>query len=297
MKNNFNVALLVCAVSLSAISAFYAVSGLVAIFAAAPIAIIIMGSILELSKITLAAWLHREWSNTSKLLRSYFIVAIGVLMLLTSIGVFGFLSKAHLEQSVSVGDVSAKLSILDERIKVEQENEQNAKNQLRMLDTQVEQTIGRSESPKAVERSLQIRRGQQKERALLLDEVRSAQSNIARLNEERFPLATEFRKFENEVGPIKYVASMVYGGHVSGNDLEHSVRIMILLIVMVFDPLAVLMILAATRKKQEFSEQLTTHSLDDPRVEIDPVFGEPEFHVNEVLTKPTSGRPDRFKDN
>lgn len=246
-NDGITLLLFLCAIALSATAAFYAVSGLVAIFAAAVIPIVVMGSMLEVSKLVLASWLYRNWKQTTLLLRSYFIVALTILMLLTSMGIFGYLSKAHLDQAVPTGDVVAKVAILDEKIKTEKENVESAKRQLRVLDTQVEQAIGRSDSTQGVERSLQIRRGQQKERSLLLADIGSAQARISRLNEERAPIAAELRKVEAEVGPLKYVAALLYGDNLDANVLEKAVRFVIILIVIVFDPLAVLMLIAVNQ--------------------------------------------------
>ena len=246
-NDGITLLLFLCALALSATAAFYAVSGLVAIFAAAVIPIVVVGSMLEVSKLVVASWLYRNWKHTTFLLRSYFVVALTILMLLTSMGIFGYLSKAHLDQAVPSGDVAAKLAIIDEKIKTERENVQAAKGQLRVLDSQVEQTIGRSDSTQGVERSLQIRRGQQKERSLLLAEIGSAQTRIARLNEERAPIAAELRKVEAEVGPLKYVAALLYGDNLDTNLLEKAVRFVIIMIVIVFDPLAVLMLIAVNQ--------------------------------------------------
>ena len=262
--------LFLCALALSATAAFYAVSGLVAIFAAAVIPIVVMGSMLEVSKLVVASWLYRNWKHTTFLLRSYFVVALTILMLLTSMGIFGYLSKAHLDQAVPSGDVAAKLAIIDEKIKTEKENVQAAKGQLRVLDSQVEQTIGRSDDTQGVERSLQIRRGQQKERTILLADIGSAQTRIARLNEERAPIAAELRKVEAEVGPLKYVAALLYGDNLDTNILEKAVRFVIIMIVIVFDPLAVLMLIAVNqssmRRTHHGTETETTKKEEDPVV-------------------------------
>lgn len=246
-QDGLTILLFVTAIALSATSAFYAVSGLVAIFAAAVIPIIVMGSMLEVSKLVVASWLYRNWKYTSVLLRSYFCIALTVLMLLTSMGIFGYLSKAHLDQAVPTGDVASKVAILDEKIKTEKDNVSAARKALQQMDTQVDQTIARTTDDKGAERSVQIRRGQQKERNTLLAEIGSAQTRIARLNEERAPIASELRKVEAEVGPIKYIAALIYGDNPDQNLLEKAVRIVIIMIVIVFDPMAVLMLIAVNQ--------------------------------------------------
>ena len=233
------------ALSLSAIAAYYAVAGLIAIFAAAAIPIAIMGSLLEASKLVVASWLYRNWKEIPTLLKTYFTIALIVLMLLTSMGIFGFLSKAHLDQAIPTGDVQSKLALIDEKIKTEKENINASRKELTQLDAQVDQTISRTTEASGAERAIQIRRNQQKDRARILNEIGNAQTKIAKLNEERAPIASEVRKVEAEVGPIKYIAALIYGDNPETDVLEKSVRWVIIMIVLVFDPLAVLMLVAA----------------------------------------------------
>ena len=237
--------LFVVALSLSAVAAWYAVAGLVAIFAAATVPIVIMGSLLEASKLVVASWLYRSWKEIPLLMKSYFTVALVVLMLLTSMGIFGFLSKAHLDQAIPTGDVSAKLALIDEKIKTEKENINANRKELSQLDAQVDQTISRTTEASGAERAITIRRNQQKDRNRILTEIGSAQTKIAKLNEERAPIAAEVRKVEAEVGPIKYIAALIYDDVTDTDTLERAVRIVTIMIVLVFDPLAVLLLVAA----------------------------------------------------
>jgi hypothetical protein len=240
------------ALSLSAVAAYYSIMGLVAIFAAAAIPIFIMGSLLEVSKLVVASWLYRSWKKIPKLMMIYFTTALVVLMMLTSMGIFGYLSKAHLDQAVPSGDVAAKLSLIDEKIKTEKDNIDAARKQISQLDSQVDQTIARTTDANGADRAVAIRRGQQKERARLLSEIGEAQTKVSKLNEERAPIASEVRKVEAEVGPIKYIAALIYDQSASEEVLEKAVRIVIMMIVLVFDPLAVLLLIAANwQKKQE----------------------------------------------
>jgi hypothetical protein len=237
--------LFVVALSLSAVAAWYAVAGLVAIFAAAAVPIVIMGSLLEASKLVVASWLYRSWKEIPLLMKSYFTIALVVLMLLTSMGIFGFLSKAHLDQAIPTGDVSAKLALIDEKIKTEKENINANRKELSQLDAQVDQTISRTTEASGAERAITIRRNQQKDRNRILNEIGTAQTKIAKLNEERAPIAAEVRKVEAEVGPIKYIAALIYDDSTDTDTLERAVRIVTIMIVLVFDPLAVLLLVAA----------------------------------------------------
>ena len=204
-----------------------------------------MGSLLEVSKLTVASWLYQNWKRIPTLLKTYFTVALIVLMLLTSMGIFGFLSKAHLDQAVPSGDVAAKLALIDEKIKTEKENLNASRKELSQLDAQVDQTISRTTEASGAERAIAIRRGQQKDRARILNEIGQTQAKIAKYNEERAPIATEVRKVEAEVGPIKYIAALIYGDNIDEGLLEKAVRIVTIMIVLVFDPLAVLLLIAA----------------------------------------------------
>lgn len=244
------------ALGLSAVAAYYSIMGLVAIFAAAATPIFIMGSLLEVSKLVVASWLYRSWKQIPKLMMGYFTVALVVLMMLTSMGIFGYLSKAHLDQAVPTGDVSAKLSLIDEKIKTEKDNIDAARKQISQLDQQVDQTISRTTDANGADRAVAIRRGQQKERARLLSEIGEAQTKVSKLNEERAPIASEVRKVEAEVGPIKYIAALIYDQSADEAILEKAVRIVIMMIVLVFDPLAVLLLIAANwQMKQEKGEE------------------------------------------
>lgn len=234
-----------CAFALSGAAAFYSIVGLMAIFAAAPIPIMIMGSTLEASKLVIASWLYRNWKEVPALMKGYFTSALVILMFLTSMGIFGFLSKAHLEQNVPTGEVAAKVAILDEKIKTEQENINAARRTLTQLDSQVDAALSRTTDAAGADRSSAIRRSQAKERSRILEEIGTSQKAIATYTTEKAPIAAELRKVEAEVGPIKYIAALIYGEDSSHDTLEKAVRWVTILIVSVFDPLAVIMLIAA----------------------------------------------------
>lgn len=250
------------ALSLSVLAEYYAIMGLIAIFAGAPISIALMGGALGVSKLVLVSWLYRNWASTKLVLKSYFLIAITILMFLTSMGIFGYLSKAHLEHSNISGDVVAKVEIIDEKIKTEKDNIDVNRKALKQLDDAVDQVMGRSTTEAGADKAVQIRRTQQKERSRLQQEIAESQKRIAAYNEERAPIATELRKVEAEVGPIKYIAALVYGDNADATLLEKAVRWMILLIVSVFDPLAVLMFVAynqTVKPKQEIVTRRTSN--------------------------------------
>jgi hypothetical protein len=244
----FGFLVLATALILSAVAAFYSIAGLIAIFSAATIPVIIMGGSLELGKIVATVWLHNNWRRAGLVYKTYLIPAVAVLMLITSMGIFGFLSKAHSDQSLVSGDVQAKISIYDEKIKTARENIDANRKALKQMDEAVDQVMGRSSDEKGADKAVAIRRAQQKERGRLLAEIEAYQKTVSILAEERAPIAAEVRKVEAEVGPIKYIAAMVYGENTDANSLEAAVRWVIILLVIVFDPLALTLILAANKQ-------------------------------------------------
>jgi hypothetical protein len=241
----FGYALLFVALLISSVAAFYSIAGLTAIFAAAFWPIVIMGGVLELGKIITTVWLHKYWDRVAVQFKLYLVPAIAILMLITSMGIFGFLSKAHLDQAVPAGDISSQVTIFDDKIKTERDNIEAARKALKQMDAQVDEKLSRTTDDRGAERAVQIRRAQSKERNNLQNEISSAQKKISALQEQRAPIASQARKVEAEVGPIKYIAALIYGDNPDANLLEKAVRWVIILIVLVFDPLALVLILAA----------------------------------------------------
>jgi hypothetical protein len=244
----FGYLMMVIAITISAIAAWYSVEGLTAIFAAAVVPVIIMGGALEAGKITATVWLHNNWARISWAYKTYLIPAIVFLMLLTSMGIFGFLSKAHSDQNLVSGDAMSKVAIYDEQIKTEKDNIDANKRALQQMDAQVDSLLGRTDTERGAERAVLVRKQQAKERSSLQTEIVTAQKKIAKLQEERAPLAAEFRKIEADVGPVKYIAAFVYGDNPDANVLERAVSWIIILIVVVFDPLALCLILASNKQ-------------------------------------------------
>jgi hypothetical protein len=268
---------LAVALSLSVIAAYYSIAGLAAIFAAAVIPIIVMGSILELGKVVITLWLHEYWSRCRLLMKLYLVPAVAVLMLVTSMGIFGFLSKAHSDQSLVGGDVQAKIAIYDEKIKTAKENIEANRKQLKQMDEAVDQVMGRSTDEKGADKANAIRRSQQRDRSALAKDIEANQNLIASLNDQAAPIRAEVRKVEAEVGPIKYIAAFVYGDNPDANLLEKAVTWVIIIIVAVFDPLAIMMLLAATEsmkwERQRVFERLGLAPAKEPEPDPTP---EPE---------------------
>jgi hypothetical protein len=251
----FTILLALSGLTLSAVAIYYSVIGLTAVFAAAFWPVVVMGTTLEISKLVAASWLKTYWSRIPTGMKIYMSTAVIVLMVITSMGIFGFLSKAHLDQNIISGDVQSKIAIYDEKIATAKGNIDANRKALKQMDEAVDQVMGRSQDEKGADKAVALRRGQAKERTRLLTEIATEQKTIAQLNEERAPIAAEVRKVEAEVGPIKYIAKLIYGDDPDTNILEKAVTWVIMIIVFVFDPLAVLMLLGAQMTYQWKKEQ------------------------------------------
>jgi len=248
------------AIALSAIAAYYSVIGLAQIFPGSYWPIIIMGSVLEAAKLVTVSWVYNNWKTTFSAMKVYFLTAVILLMAITSMGIFGYLSKAHIEHSTGITPLIEKEMIYEEKIKTLKENiETNRKNVLQ-LDAAVDQVMVRSSDERGAERSNQIRKAQQKERLRAADEIARAQTEIQKITEEKFPISLEIKKAESDLGPIKYVADVVYG--TQDRDLiDKAVRLVIFVIIVVFDPLAVLLLIAANQTYRRLKEE-------KPQIEI-----------------------------
>jgi hypothetical protein len=414
---------LITALAISAVAIYYSVAGLVAIFAAAAIPIMIMGGVLEVGKLVTAVWLHKYWKQAAWWLRTYLATAVIVLMFITSMGIFGFLSKAHIEQTSASEETVARVETIQSeidrqlgivgraenrirqlegsevgadaniqsQIDKEQERidsayvriqpaiaEQNAiianvtqlfQNELDKIDSELEilqgyvdngevkkaqQMIGasadgvfgkktaekigdwkqakqaernewltkiqdaadsatvvaardeiarlRSNADKQIEQSnalinrLRNQLGDtsaQEDIQKSIDEqserVRIASSEIETLSEEKISLESEYRKLEAEVGPIKYIAEFIYGENADKGMLEEAVRWVIIIIIFVFDPLAVLLLIASQytfefRRKQlqdDSGERLRLEREEYERARAQAIVDNPGYNIDD----------------
>ena len=257
--------LLLTGLVLSAVAIYYSVIGLAAIFSAAVIPIIVMGSALEIAKLVCASWLKANWERAPALMKLYMTTAVIVLMLITSMGIFGFLSKAHSDQSLVSGDVTSKIAIYDEKIKTERENIEANRKALKQMDATIDETIARSKTDQGAVNANAMRQRQAKERTQIQADIAKSQKAIVTLNDERAPIAAEVRKVEAEVGPLKYIAAFIYG-ETSEGILERAVTWVIITIIVVFDPLAIIMLLAAQMTfgwRKEEKENKPKYGSDD----------------------------------
>jgi len=277
------------ALALSAVAAWYSVAGLMVLFAAAALPVAIMASTLEVAKLVTASWLYNNWKRVPFALKSYLSFAVFVLMFVTSLGIFGFLSKAHLDQAMPVGDIATKIEIIDQKITAQTDLITSARTVLKQMDDSVNQALGRGAgtvaanataaqqqaATAAAERNTNqaanLRRTQAKERDTQQAIINKSQETIQKLREERAPIAAQARTLEAEVGPIKYVAELIWGGDAKSH-FDSAVRFLIITLIFVFDPLAVLLVIAANmnmkwnREEKAVNDQITDSVTATPDV-------------------------------
>lgn len=232
----FAALLMLTALSITSVAGYFAILGLMAIFPASPIAVAAMGAVLEVSKLVTASWVYRNWKSANKLLKTYFVLAVCTLSFITSMGVFGYLSKAHIEHTTVGGSTELQIAQLESKKAAAERRLNNAQTSLDTLD--------RLTTAENVLDANYIRNRQKREREALNKEIESATTDIQNIETDLIPLKTETLKLEAEVGPIKYVAELFYG---SGDNatIDKAVRMMIVILIFVFDPLAILLVIAA----------------------------------------------------
>jgi len=234
---------LATALTLSGIAAFYSIIGLTTIFAGAYWPIVIMGCVLEVAKVVATSWVYRNWFKTNATIKYYLTAAVCVLMLITSMGIFGFLSKAHTAQAITSGDNTLQIQQIDQKIQRQQDRISDAQLVLSQLDAAVQVLIDNNRI-RGTEGSIAVRESQKVERAALTGLVDDASEQIGIFQSQKLRLNQEQLIIEAEVGPIKYIAEMFYDKS-SQENLNKAVRAAIILIVIVFDPLAIALLVAA----------------------------------------------------
>lgn len=275
----FIALLLFSALAVSTVAGYFSIVGLMAIFPAAAEPILAMGVVLEVAKLVTASWLYRYWNKTALAMKSYFTVAVIILSVITSMGIFGFLSKAHLEHSVSTGDNTLQVARLDRRIETEQRRIADAETVLAQLDDTV-QTLIDYDRIRGDDGAIATRESQAPEREELNASIDTAVAAIDALSEEKLVLETEQLLIEVEVGPLLYVAEMVYGD-TDKETLDKTVRFVIILLILVFDPLAILLVVAANMSmKERKGESITFISEKDLEPEVE------EFGIEETESEP-----------
>ena len=241
---------LITALGISAVAAFYSIVGLMAIFSASALSIAVMGIVLEIGKLITASWLYQNWKRVPFLLKSYLTIAVVILMFITSMGIFGYLSKAHIDQGSGTSELYVKVERLDNRIASERKIITRAEKQLSALDSALDKYLELG----AISKGLKKREDQEQERNALTDNINNAQGRIDKLLDEKSEYKLQINSFEVEVGPLKYISALVYGDEAL-DYIDTAVRAVILILVFVFDPLAVLLIIAANISFAEYNEK------------------------------------------
>ena len=232
-----NYLALVTSITIAGIAAYFSVIGMATIFAGAYIGTIVMMTALEVGKLVTAAYLHLVWDKLNYL-KYYLLASVGVLMLITSLGIFGYLSKANIETTLVGDGNNLELSIIDTRIKAEESKIQRLQDRLSGLDLVV--TTGRPQDRNY------INRVQREERSQIATDIDISLDLISEYTEEKLPIQRRQLEQESKIGPIKYVAEVIYGEDESVKYLDNAVRWVIYALIFVFDPLAVLLLVSST---------------------------------------------------
>ncbi len=237
---------LITAISIAAVAAYFSIIGLASIFSGAFISVVVMASALEIGKLVAATWLHLEWKSTGWFTRTYLTFAVIVLMFITSMGIFGYLSKAHMEQSVSDGGINElQIQNIERRIENERRTISDAETVLSQLDAAV-QTLIEFDRIRGNDGAIAVRETQKEERQTLNQTINESYQTIEVWQADLFNLKRDRLALEIEVGPLKYIAELIYGANAE-NYFDQAVRLFILLIVSVFDPLAVILLIISVK--------------------------------------------------
>ena len=272
----------ITSLAIAAVAAWYSIIGLTTIFSAAVVPIIIMGVVLAIGKLVAAAWVYQNWKETNVLLKSYLVSAIVVLMLITSMGIYGFLSKSHIDAGINTTEISVKLERLDNRINGEQRQIDRAEKTLKQLDDRLE----KMNEGWFITRGIQQREKEQEERQQLNNIIKKSESEIDKLLDKKSEYQLEVKNFEVEVGPIKYIAALVYGDEAK-NYLDNTVRYVILLLIFVFDPLAVLLLISAN---QSYRKELEINTPEEKGLPVNVGKTVRSATVNKGVKKVTKER-------
>ena len=285
----------ISAISISLIAAGYSILGLATLFAGAYVPIIAMGSALEVGKLVAASWLYHNWrSDIPKSLKAYLFTSIIILIFITSIGIFGFLSKAHLDQVKPTAGNAEQIELIDKKIRQEEKIIERAEKTLNQLDKALDVYIDKE----YVSRGLKERNKQKEERDLLNKSIDEAMAKIADLNNSKSSINIEQLKLEADVGPLKYVAELIYGDNAKDH-FDSAVRIIILILIFVFDPLAVLLLIAANISLNQWRDkrdEAKTDTMDRALKRIEVLENRNKrLKIYKDLTKEFGDNPDEIK--
>ena len=247
------------------VAAWFSIIGLATIFAGSFWPVVIMASALEIGKLVTAGFLHIRWSDINRLMRWYLSTSVVVLMLITSLGIFGFLAKANIEQTLQGDGTSLELSIIDKRLDAKNAELNRIEERLANLDNII--ATARPQDRNYIDRR------QRDETAEIADDIDIVVAEIVELNEDKLPLQREQLVQTGEIGPILYVAEMIYGEDVAEDKIDNAARILIMFIIFVFDPLAVLLLISSVgliaKDREPLNPAYATDELAVPKSHID----------------------------
>lgn len=226
------------AILISAVAAYFSIAGLVAIFPATAFAIMLMGVVLEAGKVVSAGWLHANWKNphVNALHKTYMIVAISALMVITSLGIYGYLAKGHLEQQTPLASIELQINQKQSQIDLLTVDIESQNTRIKQMDSAVNSLIGNDKA----ERGLRYRYSQRSERKQAQASIDSNNEKIQQLTTELVPLKLKVNEVETKLGPLKYVAQLF-----GFTDTDFAVRMVILVIMSAFDPLAIILVISS----------------------------------------------------
>lgn len=304
MKLLSGIIVLLLALIISGIAAYFSVVGLAALFAAAFIPVVVMGTALEAGKLAGAQWLKSNWSNplVGRWLKAYLLFAVFALMLITSLGIYGFLSKGHLEQAAPTATLELQIAQKEQQIQILEDQNKRAYERMNQLDAGFNALINNKNATRA---AINERNKQKADRDALEKQISMNNDRIQAINKEILPLKMQNNEVEAKLGPVKYVAELF-----NASDTEAAVRIVILILMFAFDPLAIVLMLCANITISEWlSQRRAAREANTKPVEAaqvpqaispknedpisEPTPQESEF-LNQVMDNP--GIPQKVKD-
>jgi len=287
--------LLGSALFISSVAAWFSIIGLMAIFTGSSTAIAVMGVALEVGKLVTASWLYRFWNKAAYLMKTYFVIAVVVLSFITSIGIFGYLTRAHVEGISSLSGGKEEIALIDNSIQFEEQSVVTLTRALEQMDAAVEGLIA-NERLSTSSGAVSVRNRQRAERAEVVRQINETNKNVLELKKQRIEANSGQRTLENEIGPIKYFAQLVYSND-DVDTIERAVRFLTLTLVFVFDPLAILLVVAANIQYRAWKEENEEKPKEMPIIEtpekepeITPETPETEIETSKITTwSPASG--------
>jgi archaellum component FlaC len=247
----------------------------------------IMGIVLEIGKLICASWTFTNWKKCPVIMKTYFILAVVVLMLITSLGIFGFLSRAHITQSSPTSLMEERIERIELKVNQRQTQIKRYQGRLDTLDDALQKYIELG----AISKGLAKIGAMDNETNLLKTKIEGLESEIDGLTDKKYGLKTELNLAEVEVGPIRYVASMIYDD-VSESQLEEAVRWIIILLIFVFDPLAVVLVIAANISLRDYRKE---RKMATRTVTVMPDLSDKEVIDKENVSKYSDDEGNDFK--